>query len=184
MIIRNTVDARRYLLLGLTILGTLVAVVLALYFYQFHATLSLENTVWGQFGDYLGGVMNPILGFFSFIALLLALMVQAAQSETAVAAFAQTQRDSAKAGEDLLRSMELIQSIAHALREQSKAARTTADLLALAHSLVIVSELIKEEEAHRGVVTSNRLIELREQRDQLTSRLLQLTQPLPEKNDY
>jgi hypothetical protein len=76
--------------------------------------------------------------------------------------------------------MELIQSIAHALREQSKAARTTADLLALAHSLVVVGELIKEEEAHGGVLASTDLTQLREQRVLLTSRLLQLTQPLPE----
>lgn len=182
MFLRSAVAARQYALVGLVLVCSVVVVILTLYFYRFHAELSLDNATWGQFGDYVGGLINPILGFFSFITLLLALQVQASQSETAVAAFAQAQRDSVKAGEDSLRGSELIQTIAHILSEQSGAARTTAELLALTHSLVIVNESIKEEETHGGVLETKRLTQLRDQRVQLTSRILELAQFQEQRN--
>ncbi|OYY61949.1 MAG: hypothetical protein B7Y50_02605 [Hydrogenophilales bacterium 28-61-11] len=183
MFVRSLATARQYALVGLVLLGSLVGVILALYFYRFHTELSLDNATWGQFGDYVGGVINPILGFFSFITLLLALQVQASQSETAVAAFAQAQRDSVRAGEDALRGSEIIQSIARTLSVQSDAARTTAELLALTHSLVIVNESIKEDEAYGGVLETKRLTQLRDQRVQLTSRILQLAQLQEPRNE-
>lgn len=183
MFVRSIANARLYALVGLVLLGSLIGIILTLYFYRFHAALSLDSATWGQFGDYVGGVINPILGFFSFITLLLALQVQAAQSETAVAAFAQAQRDSVQAGEDALRGSVLIQSIARTLSVQSDATRTTAEILALTHSLVIVNESIKEEEAHSGVLMSNRLTQLRDQRVQLTSRILQLAQIQQQRNE-
>jgi uncharacterized membrane protein len=44
-----------------------------LYFYRFPGGLSPRPEVWGVFGDYLGGVLNPILGFASLIVLLVTL---------------------------------------------------------------------------------------------------------------
>jgi uncharacterized membrane protein len=35
-----------------------------------------DQEKWGQFGDYFGGVLNPILSFFAFIALLITLRTQ------------------------------------------------------------------------------------------------------------
>lgn len=53
-------------------------VLLALYFYKFHGGLSGDPAVWGQLGDYIGGLLNP---FFSFIALLALLYTIRLQSE-------------------------------------------------------------------------------------------------------
>ena len=38
-----------------------------------------DNQTWGQFGDFVGGTLNPIFGFLGLLGLLLTLMVQAHQ---------------------------------------------------------------------------------------------------------
>jgi uncharacterized membrane protein len=167
---------RRSATLFLALLGITIAIVLAIYFYKFHGALSSDPAAWGQMGDFFGGILNPILGFCSFVSLLLALVVQAGQLETASAAFAQSQRESAKSNEDFLACIALVNAMALSLREQTVAARTGVDILALAHSLVVVNESIKEEESHVGVLISTQLNLLRDQRVQLTARLLQITQ--------
>lgn len=51
--------------------------VFGLYFYKF-ALLGLSNNQehWGQFGDFIGGTLNPILAFLSFMALLYTIKIQ------------------------------------------------------------------------------------------------------------
>ncbi len=54
-----------------------VVVVIGCYLYYFHAHPITPNAEpWGQFGDFLGGVLNPIFGFLSMFALLVALVLQ------------------------------------------------------------------------------------------------------------
>ncbi len=55
-------------------LGFLVAV--GFYATSFSGELADSNEIWGQFGDYLGGLLNPIFGFLSLIAILATLFVQ------------------------------------------------------------------------------------------------------------
>lgn len=38
--------------------------------------ISLETAVWGAFGDYIGGILNPIFAFLSFTALIITLLYQ------------------------------------------------------------------------------------------------------------
>ncbi|MDD5277419.1 MAG: hypothetical protein PHR16_15230 [Methylovulum sp.] len=45
-------------LIALTILG--------FYFGNFHGGLSSDNGVWGTFGDYVGGILNPLIAAFAF----------------------------------------------------------------------------------------------------------------------
>lgn len=45
-------------------------IVLLLYFTHFPATFSGNQGEWGQFGDYVGGVLNPLFSVFGFFALL------------------------------------------------------------------------------------------------------------------
>jgi len=41
------------------------------YVFQFaKMPLSVDNGVWGQFGDYVGGTLNPVFGFLSLVILL------------------------------------------------------------------------------------------------------------------
>lgn len=58
------------------LLGVIVATVGA-YIWRFHAgILSAEADAWGQFGDYLGGVMNPLIAFGAFYWLATSVMLQ------------------------------------------------------------------------------------------------------------
>jgi len=51
--------------------GVAVAItVIASYFAKFHGDVSSDPASWGQFGDYVGGVLNPTFSFLALIALL------------------------------------------------------------------------------------------------------------------
>lgn len=51
-------------------------VIALLYLYKFNDGLSDRQEVWGQFGDFLGGSLNPILGFLTVIILVNTLKTQ------------------------------------------------------------------------------------------------------------
>ncbi len=61
------------------ILAVSVAVIIAawsLYFFQFRGSLSDDTAIWGQFGDFVGGTLNSVFAFFSFMILLSSLRLQ------------------------------------------------------------------------------------------------------------
>jgi len=55
---------------------TALVIVMIFYFYNFNNGLSKLNSDWGTFGDYFGGILNPIFAFLGLIALLLTLRIQ------------------------------------------------------------------------------------------------------------
>jgi len=58
----------------------LIFIVLVLSMYFIHFTrLSTDTTVWGTFGDYVGGSLNPLLSFLALIALLYTIRLQKRQ---------------------------------------------------------------------------------------------------------
>lgn len=61
-------------------LALIVLAVLALYFHRFHNGFASTADAWGQFGDYFGGVLNPILSFCAFVGLLFTLRGQHSES--------------------------------------------------------------------------------------------------------
>jgi uncharacterized membrane protein len=65
----------------LTAASMAIAVVFWLYFTNFSGGLSNKNDVWGTFGDFIGGTLNPILSFFALIALLLTIILQSRELE-------------------------------------------------------------------------------------------------------
>lgn len=71
--------ANRLLLLSssafLIVLGVIV-----LYWWNF-GSLSIDTKHWGEFGDYFGGTLNPILSFLSLIALLSTIVLQSKELE-------------------------------------------------------------------------------------------------------
>lgn len=50
--------------------------VISFYFWQFKGAISQSQEVWGQFGDFVGGSLNPILSLMGLIALLLTIVLQ------------------------------------------------------------------------------------------------------------
>lgn len=54
----------------------LIVAVLLNYFSNFPLIRSTDQAIWGQFGDYFGGVLNPVLSFFALVGLLVTLKAQ------------------------------------------------------------------------------------------------------------
>lgn len=62
---------------GLAIAGALLSIsVFGAYFYSFPNGVSSDQMIWGAFGDFVGGSLNPILAFLSFLALLWTISIQ------------------------------------------------------------------------------------------------------------
>lgn len=65
------------LVLGALFVGLGVFVVVSgVYFLQFHGPAAASQGTWGEFGDYVGGVINPIFGFITVVVLVETLRVQ------------------------------------------------------------------------------------------------------------
>jgi Putative phage abortive infection protein len=54
-------------------------VLLIVYFNTFGTKIPKEQDKWGQFGDFLGGVLNPIFSFLALIGLLITIALQVRQ---------------------------------------------------------------------------------------------------------
>ncbi|MGV2834643.1 hypothetical protein [Pseudomonas shirazensis] len=61
----------------------LIVGVLINYFSNFPFVVSKDQAVWGQFGDYFGGVLNPLLSFFALLGLLATLKAQQKEAKKA-----------------------------------------------------------------------------------------------------
>jgi uncharacterized membrane protein len=75
----------------------LMAIVIVVYRYTavFTTNVMADREAWGQFGDYFGGVLNPLLSFAAFITLLITLraqLVSEAKSEALVQGQVREQR--------------------------------------------------------------------------------------------
>lgn len=69
-------DLPRWLTIGGPVFAVLfLASVFGFYFFNFHGELANQST-WGQFGDFVGGVLNPLFGFLAFLLLLATLILQ------------------------------------------------------------------------------------------------------------
>lgn len=51
------------------------------YFISFKGDLSHQQDIWGMFGDYIGGVLNPVFSFLALVALLLTIVLQSKELE-------------------------------------------------------------------------------------------------------
>jgi Putative phage abortive infection protein len=59
-------------------------IVIIPYFVNFSGFISNDQNHWGLFGDYLGGVLNPVLGFFGLLALLFTISLQSKELRLSV----------------------------------------------------------------------------------------------------
>lgn len=66
----------RALTLAAAVGASMLATVLLLYFFKFGGSLSSDAERWGQFGDYVGGILNAIFGLLAFLAILLTIRLQ------------------------------------------------------------------------------------------------------------
>ncbi|MEW8071926.1 MAG: hypothetical protein AB2725_03710 [Candidatus Thiodiazotropha endolucinida] len=52
-----------------------------LYFSKFNDGLSVKHEIWGVFGDFIGGLLNPVFSFLALVALLLTIVLQSKELE-------------------------------------------------------------------------------------------------------
>jgi hypothetical protein len=72
------------LVIILTFSIALIIIVFVFYFFRFsngYIIPSGSQEVWGQFGDFVGGTLNPLLSFFGLIALLVTIALQSKELE-------------------------------------------------------------------------------------------------------
>lgn len=61
-------------------IGYMVVLLIA-YVWKFDGAFSDEQSTWGQFGDFLGGALNPVLAFLTLVLLLLTIRLQREELE-------------------------------------------------------------------------------------------------------
>ncbi|MGU9856999.1 hypothetical protein [Pseudomonas sp. LF245] len=74
---------RNYLSFGVVSAVLVIALTCYNYFSSFSAVKSSDQAIWGQFGDYFGGVLNPLLSFMALVGLLFNLRSQQEESKKA-----------------------------------------------------------------------------------------------------
>lgn len=66
----------KFLLIILVFAVVIIFFVFGFYFLHFNEGVSSDPNVWGTFGDFIGGTLNPVLSFLSLIALLFTIVLQ------------------------------------------------------------------------------------------------------------
>lgn len=89
----NREKLRSFLLEGLLVFigvsaAVLICLVLVAYFDSFGGELIKDREKWGQFGDYLGGTLNPLLSFFTIAILIITTRLQKKELREAQAGIA------------------------------------------------------------------------------------------------
>jgi hypothetical protein len=115
----------------------------ALLFYgiSFFGPLSANASTWGQFGDYFGGVLNPVVGLAALIALLWTLKLQRKELRT---------------------SIDELRKTAAAATQQAKTAEYQAEIMirsARIHGLAHIERWLDAQFSSTGGSSSKQLIE-------------------------
>ncbi len=94
----------------------LVAATSASYVLVFGITLSRSREAWGQFGDYFGGVLNPLFALLAFLAVLWSIALQERELKETMARMAE-QAASARQDQHRMHEERLSQELLHVIRD-------------------------------------------------------------------
>lgn len=78
---------RRILVAALVLAVLLVVAVTLSYIDQFGSQRSADQELWGQFGDYFAGMLNPLFSLLAFLALMYSLVLQREEAQRNQARF-------------------------------------------------------------------------------------------------
>lgn len=119
--------------------------VFGVYFLNFANTdLSTNPEQWGQFGDFVGGTANPILGFLTLIALVLTIIIQSRQLSISTRELELSRNELELTRGELHRSAQAQELSEKALRAQADAADRSARLSGINFLLDHYNGLLKE----------------------------------------
>lgn len=150
------------------------------YYRAFAVKGESSQSSWGQFGDYVGGTLNPILSFLSLIALLLTVVLQIRQLEIAHEQLENSKDELEATREELKKSSAAQQQTAAALQEQAKYAVFSARIAALRASLEISTESLAQAQVAGVLAGPNTYQKLLRRKEELASEILRLTGQLCE----
>lgn len=140
-------NPKDYLKLALVILGSIILLVVGIYSLNFHNqnfSDSAEN--WGQFGDYIGGLLNPIFSFFSLIALLLTILVQTRQLKISTRELKLSRQELRLTRDELKKSAIAQNESQLALNKQAEIANKTSELGTINFLILRYEEELKDVE--------------------------------------
>jgi len=66
-----------YVVVGIAVI--FIVVVIVMYISTFGTSRSFEHAAWGTFGDYFGGILNPVFALCAFLGVLWSLDMQTKQ---------------------------------------------------------------------------------------------------------
>ena len=124
------------------IVGTALAVIVivyAVYFAQFHGKAG-DQAVYGQFGDFIGGTLNPVLSFLSLIALIFTVVLQTRQLEHSREELLNSKKELAATRHEMERATRVQRAMSRAAHDQSRYANISTRLAALQAALAVASE--------------------------------------------
>lgn len=131
----------------------ILLVVCTMFFVTFPEKIPTDRENWGQFGDYFGGTLNPILSFFSLIILVLNLTLQSKQLELTRQELNNSKAELEATREELKKSSAAQEQTAKSLSTQTEFAEISARLNALSSSLSILDQQIQDN-ASTGLTAS------------------------------
>jgi uncharacterized membrane protein len=157
--------------------AAVIAGALLAYIMQFRSGLSTRQEVWGQFGEFIGGFLSPILSFFALMALILTVALQSRQLEYAREELENSREELLATREQLERSADAQSKTALALAAQAKSAAIGAQLSSLSAAFSVVSEAISQA---RGVPLppSFNYQALVHRKEELAGKILRITDQL------
>lgn len=92
----------------ISILIIIFTIVYGLYFYNFPSGFAEKQDVWGQFGDFVGGTLNPILSFITIYILYRTIILQQESLEKTSAALTLSQNTYELSRTELSKSSEIL----------------------------------------------------------------------------
>lgn len=168
----ETQSTSRYLYLLLAAGATVFAVVILFYRWSFAGPLSSDPAAWGQFGDFLGGTLNPVFAYLSFTALVITLALQTEQLRLSRKQLELSQQELAETRKELERSANAQAATAISLGKQAEMAAASAQMEALSKAIQIVDARIsKTSMPSKGASEGSAWEELHRSRLQLQAKL-------------
>jgi hypothetical protein len=125
----ETPDLQRWLV-AIFVAGAVVLLsVFGAYIAFFHDhAFEVDSGKWGEFGDFVGGAANPIIGFLTLIAFVLTLLLQNRQLQLSAVELRLSREELELTRRELERSAKAQELSEAALRAQAKTAERTAEL--------------------------------------------------------
>jgi len=96
----------------------IILVVFAIYFYNFSDGFSTDPSAWGQFGDYVGGILNPAFSYVALVLLLFTIIIQSQQLKKSSEGLALSRKELELTRGELKRSSDAQKEQSETLKKQ------------------------------------------------------------------